>query len=243
MNPIPFIGMSATPIAVDFDGSTYLVKSGGFNVTSKLFTAAGWFYIENSASLRHVAVQRNGSGTWFGVNIYFLADERMVFETGAGFGSNGFSFVTTSAVTLSAWNHFAFSVDLSDTGKRHVYINGSSVSGTWSKYVNATLDYDSGGGNGTSFYVGTNLSTPFDGGLYQFMYAPGAYVNLSDSATLEKFYNSGVVDYGTDGSAALGSVPPVFLNGRSVGRWPSNRGDAGSFTVGAGALTKFATHP
>lgn len=239
MNPIPFIGMASRPIAVNFDGSTTLTKSGGFSVNSKLFTCSFWAKITNTATNRILAIQTNGANDW-GVTITVLTDERLAIATGSFHGANGFVLTTDSAVPIGSWFHLVLSLDLSDAGKRHCYIDGSSAAVTYTKYVDAALDYD-GSGSGTNFVIG--YSGPYIGDLYQFCYAPGIYVDLSVGANLQKFYNSGKVEMGTDGSLALGSTPGVFLNGRSVGRWPSNRGDGGSFTVSAGALTKSATHP
>lgn len=145
-------------------------------------------------------------------------------------------FSTTTVTTSDGWTHIYICIDLSDTAKRKIYINGISDTLTVSTYdTSGTIDLE-----GASYYHRVGASTSNDGGAapYKLNGALADYWfddSYLDDPTL--FYNSGSpVPLGGDGSIPTGASPVIFfqLGGNSFG---VNYGTAGTFTV-TGSLTE-----
>lgn len=142
------------------------------------------------------------------------------------------------------WTHIMFSCDLSDTGKRHLYINNSSDLATVTTYTNDTMDLTT-----ADFSIGAHCDGSVKLGLdLAEMWISNEYIDLSNSSNRANFYSGGhPVDPGYNGiipgNPSLGSYgqPMVYLTG-STANWSINRGKGGPFTV-HGALTTAATAP
>ena len=122
------------------------------------------------------------------------------------------------------------SFDLSDTSKRHVFVNGVEVSATWNTtYTNGLIKFD-----GTAFDVGSfeGEFALFLGDLGEF-YLDNTYIDL---ATENPFYDADTNKpkyLGQSGELPTGSSPLIYLPLRADGAG-NNLGTGGDFGVNSG---------
>lgn len=149
---------------------------------------------------------------------------------------------TFAASTFKAGRNYVvtFSVDLSDTAKRHIYINGQSVSPTWTNYSNDDIEFNIG--TTPRYRVGAN-HTPsnFLNGKLGALWFNTSYIDLSVASNLAKFVSgTGIdakpVDLGSTGELPTGTSPLIYLPmyGNNAGK---NYGTGGDFTVNSGPYT------
>lgn len=232
--------------AADFDGTNdYMTRGAAITgiADSKIFSFNGWlnpttgsgaktiFIVEDVASI--FQVQYAGAT---GV-ITVLATDGVVTSV--------LSMTSTSSVTFGSWNHVAISVDLSDTAKRWIYINGADATpASPVTYVNTAIGFSIGtnaefGGR----FLGTGKITS---GAAEIAFWPGSYLNLSDPATLAKLmYTNKPVNMGTDASTPTGVAAICYFHlddAEAPANFALNRGTGGDFTV-VGTLTTSATSP
>ncbi len=223
--------------AVNFDGSTYLRKASDFTgaADSKLITLSFWFRKTTTSS----DVIYEGES---GFRIDLDTNRRVNFSAPNAAGSSILiaSTTNTAQFSLNAWNHLAVSVDLSDTGKRHVYINGSAPTMTWNTYSNDTMNLTN-----STHTVGAaaNLAEKYTGALSEVYINFGAYLDLSVSANLEKFRTSGgkPAPLGYNGSVPTSSQPILYLSGTAT-TFATNKGSGNGMTT-TGTLTNSTTSP
>lgn len=136
----------------------------------------------------------------------------------------------------------SISIDLSSTDKRHIYINGTSVTATWTVYTNGTiqLDRSANGPLGVGYQPSGTSSSWLDGRLGNVFFHT-SYIDLSSPANLAKFVTgTGIdakpVDLGANGELPFGTPPLIYLPmyGNNAGK---NYGSGGDFTVNSGPYT------
>lgn len=129
------------------------------------------------------------------------------------------------------------SVDLSDTSKRGVCVNGSPVSVTWTTYTDANIDFTT-----SWYYFGQSDGNGvwFNGRLGD-VFFDTKYIDLSVPANLAKFVTgTGIdakpADLGANGEKPFGTAPLIYLPmyGNNAGK---NYGTGGDFTVNSGPFT------
>jgi hypothetical protein len=149
---------------------------------------------------------------------------------------------TFAANTFVAGRNYvvACSINLSSTSTRHVYINGLSVSPTWTNYTNGTIQFNIA--TTPRYRVGANQtpSSYVNGGLGALWFNT-SYIDLSVAANLAKFVTgTGIdakpVDLGATGELPTGTSPLIYLPmySNDAGR---NYGTGGNFTVNSGPYT------
>lgn len=227
-----------------FDGSaTYLSRSSGLTGVSdsKKGTIAFWF---KRGATGAGSIFSSGSATGF--YALFTSGNLLRF---IGYNSAGTKILQldSSAITsTSLWYHAIASWDLS-AGSTHLYINGSSDN-TEDTATDAAVDYT---GDAVAIGGSTAGASLYNGKLYDLIFWPGSYADLSDATELRKFVSSdgvaiaaadpygagqhiatipsGVkpVGYGHDASFPTGVRPAVFFSND----WRINRGTGGPFTL------------
>lgn len=145
------------------------------------------------------------------------------------------TFTATSAFALSRNYHVVISINLASSLNRHIYVNGSSVSGTWSTYsTSGVIDFTRGG-----WAVGARSGPDgwLDGRLGN-VFFDTRYIDLSQPDNLAKFVTgTGIdakpVDLGANGELPTGTPPLIYLPmyGNNAGK---NYGTGGDFTVNSG---------
>ena len=131
------------------------------------------------------------------------------------------------------------SIDLSDTGKRHVYVNGESVTMTWGAYTSGDINFAIT--TTPLYYIGRRgAGTYFDGRLGN-VFFDTRYIDLSVPANLAKFVQGTGIDakpanLGANGEKPFGTPPLIYLPmyGNNAGK---NYGTGGDFTVNSGPFT------
>jgi len=151
--------------------------------------------------------------------------------TAANTGGTTILDIRSSALEEDNLYHVMFSFDLSNTGRRHLYVDGGDDLNV-TTYTNSTIDYTladwSIGAlpNGTEGTVNDSLL------LGQFWFEDGVYIDLSDEANRNLFRTSEgrPVDLGSNGENPTGSSPLVYLP-RTSGDWEINDGTGGGFNI------------
>lgn len=144
------------------------------------------------------------------------------------------------------WSHFLFSWDTS-TAVLQIYMDGQDALLGGGSSSNANIEYSTfnnwwfGGDSGS-------WGSPFvSADIAEFYFAPGQYLDFTNSANRLKFRTSlGIPEnLGTTGSTPTGSAPLFYMHlsdGEAPANWGLNRSGAGDWTVN-GTLTTSTTSP
>ena len=230
--------------AADFDGTNdYIKRSSVFSPaagTSDTAIFSCWFRADASGTALLFDANVNTS---YRVQIAWTAANKVwcLFSTNGG-GTLVLD-VISSALATGTWYHVLLSFDASASA-RHLYINGTSDANSVTQ-TNNNIDWSGinntvvGDINGTGF--------KFDGGLAEFYFAPGQYLDFSVQANREKFRTSGgkPANLGATGSSPTGTDPLIYLHlddGETANNFAINRAASGNFTV-TGALATYASSP
>jgi hypothetical protein len=226
----------------DFSGSgTYMTKTNlaGISDTST-FTFSCVFNVDNLGfdNPRFIFYGEPASSAGRTFQVYMSSGRLNVYAYNSA-GSTLLAVYTSTDLVIGRNYHFVISVDMTDSSKRHFYLNGESPSLIWSAYVNGTIDFAGASPNYTVGRNGPSDQWYHDGRLGNIFFHT-SYIDLSVASNLAKFVSgTGMdakpVDLGADGSTPLGIQPFVYLPiyGNSAGK---NYGSGGDFTT-AGAFT------
>ncbi len=162
INVTPVSG-EVLPESVDFDGTNdYLSRTSDFigNVDGKTFTFSCFFYPSTDNTFK--VIYHSGDETSYKVLVAVSNDKFIIVAKNSADAVilNIASDITTSKDT--SYNAIV-SLDLSDTGKRSIYINDVAASVTWSSYTNDSIDFTN-----TVHKIGARYATslsPFKGRL------------------------------------------------------------------------------
>lgn len=241
-NMIGAVTSQFVPKGVYFDGTNdYLIRASDLtdNADSGIFT----FCLRFKLGVTGVFQQMLHSNSTK-INFIFFNDERILIQAFST-STEILQWSTSLTGSASAWKQLLVSIDLSDTNKRHIYINDTAEpSTTPSIYTNANIDFTQ-----TSWAVArrTFASSIYTGDMAELFFAPGVYIDFSVEANRRKFNNADgtAVDLGEDGSIPLGVQPAIYLSvreGDDPSAFATNRGYGGNFTV-VGALEASSTDP
>lgn len=201
------------PSGVTFDGSTdyYTQASSGTLANGTQLTVSAWFQLASAVggtSKRILGHVNGGSANYVDMQPGQVLSARFLDTA----GSACLEFTTTTTYADSTWHHVVFSVDMTDTGKRHLYIDDAVPSFTWNNYNNSSIELtpDSSWGFGAS-PTGVLF---FDGEIAE-IFIEDQYIDLSVTANRRKFISStGLpVSMGTNGAAVFGGNAGFHLSG------------------------------
>lgn len=235
--------------AVRFDGITDRIQKTSQltgAADTKLFTLSCWvkreFGPSGTAALfsKFVAagganggsVQVNGTSASSGIQMRNSSNSTILQVTGL------------SPFTQDTWVHIFISFDLSDTGKRHIFVDGSAISPTYGTYTNDNIDFT------VSDILIARLTT--SGVLYQGDMADlyvnyGTFIDPTVTANLRKFIDVAgkPVNLGETGEKPTGSSPIIYLSKRDsevANDFATNKGTGGTLTL-VGSLDASSTSP
>lgn len=221
---------------VNFDGTNDDLERGADltgNADSKLFSGSLWFKI--AASNNRVIAQNPGNG----YEVKWTASDVLTIRGENAAGTDIFDINVGTVTDTTSWHHLMWSIDLSDTAKRHAYLDDVD-SLVVALYNDDTIEFTA-----TNHFIGQNSAggNRYSGDLADVWLAPGQFIDLSVTANRRKFIgpNGGAVDLGSDGSTPTGTAPLMFFSGATA-TWHTNDGTGGGFTEN-GALTDAATNP
>lgn len=216
----------------DFDGSTgYLARTSALTGVSdgKTFSCSFWFNPDSrdtSLQIFRIGELSAPYKLW----IYKTsANTIQVFAystTGSELLSVGFgNYITGTSVFIQ------MSFDLSDTNKRHVYVNGNTASPTFTTYVNGYVNFAY-----PASYFGRTSSGYLDGKLSEF-YFTTEYIDFSQEANRLKFRDAFGNPVDLMPQIEAGEIPnPAIYMRFDPANFGKNSGTGGDFTVN-GAIT------
>jgi len=230
--------------AVTFDGNDYLYASGGMGASDASTMTLSFWWRGASDVVQMPACFLVGTSYRMYAQRGATNDDLLIVARNAT--PSILLNVTTpaNAMPIGSWIHFMMSVDMTNSAKRHMYINGSSVSPTWTTYNSGSIDFSC-----NDWYVATwySISQKINGDMAEF-YLTNEYIDLSVQTNREKFITaagSGAqpVDLGADGSTPTGTAPLVYLQG-TASNWNAgtNYGSGNSFTM-TGSVTDSSNEP
>lgn len=239
-----YSGGQTGPNAVEFDGQSDLAKRGGGltgAADSKLVTGSLWFRLMQvgvAQTLIAAETTLNGATYQFIVDLDATNHLHIRGKNSAG---TVILDVSTAALTLdNQLHHLLFSFDLSNTGKRWLYLDDVSALSTVTTYTNDTLDFTSSDWSIGGLASGASLAWVDFSDIWLNL---GGYLDLSVSGNRRLFIASDFrpVYLGSTGQTPTGSTPILFLS-NTISTWLTNLGTGGDFTL-TGSLTsvKFAT--
>jgi hypothetical protein len=144
---------------------------------------------------------------------------------------------TDAAVFDSNWHHILISVDLSNSSKRHFYVDDVAEAVTWGTYTNDDIDW----GGVDQINIGSNVSgaLPWDGCMAE-LYLNNTYLDLSVEANRRQFITASGTPAARDANGGwMGSGQPYIWMSGATGTWNTNKGTNGdTFTeFGTGLAT------
>lgn len=213
-----------SPNAVTFDSSDYLSRAsdlvGSADGVQGLFSV--WFKRTVSATEEHI-YSRGASGDGF--HVYFNSSDELVVDAYDVSAVLVMRIKTDTTVTDTNWHHIVLSFDLSNTSKRHIYLDGVSHFTSVVYNTAGTIEYTQG--SATVCSRGDSFGR-FAGQIMELYFHP-TYLDLSVSSNLDKFRAAGApADLAT--TQPSGGTPILYLK-NAFGTFHQNAGSGGDFTV------------
>jgi hypothetical protein len=232
--------------AVRFDGTNdYMALGGGLPTAadSKRMTGSLWLRKQGADGADEDVVNNIVGATTAYCRLRKGSTNRFVFQLRNTAGTIICSLSSSTTLTVAnGWQHVAFSVDLADTGKRHIYLDDVSDLAVITTYTDDTADFTVDNWAVGATTAGANK---YDGDITDLILWPGVYFDLSVEANRRKFIDAAgkPVDPGPYGTRPGLGVPALFLRG-PANSFHQHKGTGGSwgFTL-TGALAEAATSP
>lgn len=221
--------------AVAFDGSTdYYTRGAGLTgaADSKLLSFSLWVRLDATSASGGRIIASTSTLAGGAANARF----RIAFSGSAGnisiIGTNSAGTtilaITSAELLLGVWSHVLVSVDMSDTAKRHIYVNDISALSSVTTYTNDTIDFTQADWGIGAYPDGT---VPLTAALSDVWFMPGTYIDFSVEANRRKFISKygRPVPLGATGSTPTGSQPILYLS-KDDTAFTTNEGSGGDFT-------------
>jgi hypothetical protein len=213
------------------DGSTGYLD--GVSVSdSKILTFVCAFYADGTTSDNYIISSENDSSSIK----FFIEAKSDDIKIVAYYQENNnevLEAILTNVLTIDTWNTVMVSLDLTDTNKRHIYVNGSSINITWSKYFNDVITYTNMfclGNPNYSYYTQFPIST---------MYFTTDYIDFSLESNRNLFVNQ--LGYPRDLTPEIeaGNIPTplIYLPFDDTSNLGKNLGTGGDMTVVGGVTS------
>lgn len=206
-------------------------------ISSKQLSCSLWYQRANVTRSNWIIGASDGSAS--AGNIYFgKSDTRFEISWNNDSVTEIAKYRAANISDQTDWHHILFSFDLSSTSKRFVLLDGEDMGGTWTVYTDEVMNFDlsDAGSNIRTFFIGRQSSaasdTRFWGNLGEVWWAPGQYIDLSNSANIRKFRASdgSPIDLGDSGELPTGIQPPVYAR-MQFDDVLRNSGDGGEFEL------------
>ncbi len=225
-----------------FDGSVdFLRRTTAFTgaALSKLYTGVVWFKHSSSAETFERIFSGDTGSAEGGALLNMEADDKLRVIGKNTSHSNVLAVTSDTAHTKDVWNVAYWSDDLTDSGKRHFYLNNTAVDASYTTYLDQDMNFNAS----FNWQLGTNwaesTSLHFTGELSHFWWGPGQYIDFSVEANRRKVVSSTgkLVDMGPKGALLTGSQPIFFLR-NAFGTYQEDVTDNANDWTEVGALTE-----
>ncbi|MBI3207189.1 MAG: hypothetical protein HYZ29_36970 [Myxococcales bacterium] len=229
---------------VAFDGvQDWLENATAFQgvADTKTVTGSLWFKRVGLGKTQCLGPEAAGSGSPNQLEFSSNDSFRVVWRKAGGGVACDLS--TTAVTDTTSWHHVAFSVDLSSSTKKHLYLDGAASIST-AYWADTLLDNT---GSQWGLFADNGGDLKYQGEVAELWLAMGTYLDLSQAANLQKFRSAAgkPVDLGPSGATPTGLPPTIYLSsrpGEAPSQFAKNRGTGGGFWV-HGALATAATSP
>ena len=217
------LGSSGVGNSIDLSDTTQnerLTRTSALSGVSagKTFTVSAWVFIPNTGVYGQLFYVDTGSQTRFeiGFGNYIQISAR---DSGNTKFLDAYT-PSNTPITPGTWNHILVSMDMSNTSRRHVYVNDSSVSLSYDAYSNPNILFDQ---SYVSIFGQDDTNQKLFGNLSNF-YFDQTYRDLGTTSNRRLFYAA-------DGTPATGqaSLSPVIYYPFST-LSTTNAGSGGDFT-------------
>ena len=197
------------------------------NSDGKTLTLSVWVFPEEDANQSLFAASTSGGSTT--VNLSLDDTQKLTFSLDNSSGTrllNLESRATLGAgLPLKAWSHVLISVDLSDTSKRHLYINDAIPSHVdWDQYNNGTVDFTQ-----PKWGVAGSTTTASDIERMAHLYFDYTYRDLSVASNRRHFIDANGGSTSSSTQSALN--PIIYLPLTEDYTTGKNLGTGGDFTI------------
>lgn len=236
--------------SADFDHTNdYMTRGAGLTgaADSKLATFVLWFRKDGSNATQQrlfgcTTTVAGGTNRGFRSSITAANKIDVVAENSSG--TTILSLITSGTFSAgAAWHCVMCSVDLSDSAKRHLYVDDVSDL-VVTTYTNDTIDHTV-----ADHSIGANPNNliKMDGCLAEVWIGLGQYIDFSIEENRRKFRSSDgkPVNLGTNGAVPTGTAPLVYLSldrSAAVAGFATNKGTGGNFTI-SGTLHTGSSSP
>ncbi len=233
-------GFSANPVTIDnTPGGPHDYLSKATDLTGiadgTTFIISAWFKRTVTATEEHI-VSLGSAGDGF--HLYINSSDEIVVDGYDSAAVLKLRVKSNVTVTDTSWHHIMVSLNLADTGQRHLYLDGTDRFSSVTYDTAATLEFT----QGTAAICSRGDSFGTFTGCVAEIFFHTSYLDLSTAPNRAKFYNSGQpVNLGSDGSTPLSTQPLLYLK-NAFGTFANNAGSGGNFTVN-GTLTACGTLP
>jgi len=213
---------------VDNQGSVYLTRSGGWSSptnTKRCTFAIRGKMLAGDGSVLNMLRQHTTSAT--PINCQRLSTNKFRVEVRNAGGTIIGRFDTSANINVALGTFWlVVSCDLGGA-VRHVYLNGAEGSGGTDTLTDDTINF-------SSTQTLSILASPAGANLcdmeIEYIYLSNEFVDLTNSATLEKFNSLAAME--SDGSGPTGNQPLLFMTGNAaVWNAGTNSGTGGAFTA------------
>lgn len=248
MNQILGFGINASPYvanAVDFDGvNDSMLRGGGLGSVAD--HAQGIFSVWLRVDGHDGSILRIFENSTNTVTVTKTGSNKFSIDLFNPTVTSELNFETTSTYTASStWLHILASWDMGfSAGNKisHLYVNDSSnKSVVTDSGAAALVDYTASDWAISRLVASaTNL---WDGCMAEFYFAPGQFLDFSDSNNRRKFISASgkPVSLGATGSLPTGTAPQIYLK-NDASTFGTNSGLGGNFTI-TGTLDVASTSP
>lgn len=249
MGPLRYV-----PNAVEFNDVnapvTYDTVAAANGVASTMVTGSFWVRRNNPNSAVQVIYSTyRTTATNVRFQIEFNASNQLEIigrDDTSTSGVANLDVTTAATFTDFNWHHILFSVGLSSTSTRSIYIDDALDASTWGTYVTSgQIDFEDHTSSKNSAIGATpGGATLLQGDLADFWLNIGTYTNFSVTANRRLFIdaNHNPVYLGAAGATPTGTSPNVYLTGPTAA-WNVNKGTGGGFTTTHSVLSTAQTQP
>ena len=197
------------------------------NADGKTLTLSVWIFPEEDANQKFFAASNSSGGER--VSLSLDDTQRLALSLHNSSGTrllNLESRATQGAgLPLKVWSHVLISVDLSDTSKRHLYINDAIPSHVdWAQYNNGTVDFTQ-----PKWGVAGSATTASDIERMAHLYFDYTYRDLSVASNRRHFIDANGGSTSSSTQSALN--PIIYLPLTEDYTTGKNLGTGGDFTV------------
>ena len=205
-----------------FDGSSKLVRTSDLsgNADGKTFTFSAWVnYTDVSSTQRIYSGGQENDGDFL---IYLSSTGTITVLAHNTATTTTLQYTSSTTLSADTWHHVLFSFDMANSSNRYAYLDDVAMSGTYSTYTNADIEFAN-----ADHVIGSHptiSSQNFNGWMAE-VFLDYTYRDLSTTSNRRLFITSGYLP-----ATGLASLNPILYLPMGTASLGSNSGTGGDFT-------------